>query len=1490
MTDTATFSKTDRESGSELTDKLRAAARGSASWDVVHRPSAPSSFPTRLVAAQKSVRRLERELSRLKSKEGGERSRDATLLELRSNMRVLRAAVRALSTGSEELVRLPRVVLPAERDEPRAAAVAARYVRTVDWVFSESTYRVFIEALQLLEPLELGELWSSAAFLSFVLAETVLEKAFSLLRSPDESTDPAISTCLRSLIAVKNAAWDPLIEPLIIFDATLRQDPAETYPAMDFESRELYRKRVAFIARQSDYTESHVAQCALDLAREASLNPPLDPRIRLRRTHVGYYLADTGFPLLASRIEFHPRPIDRARAFIREHADDFYITGTQLVAIFFLAILLFPILTKIGSFSSFIATLVFMLLPVMQCAVDLVNTAVTTVFDPEPLPKLDFSKLVPREFATLVAVPTLLLKEEQVRELVTDLEVRFLANRDPHIHFALLTDLPDSIVKPHKNDTHPLVELTVKLINGLNARYASSHNGSFLLLHRHRTFNVRQGVWMGWERKRGKLLDLNKLLAGEFDAFPIKAGPLDVLTGIRYVLTLDSDTQLPRKGAARLIGTIAHPLNQAIIDPDRRVVVEGYGILQPRIGVSVHSASRSRLAALYSGQSGFDIYARAVSDAYQDLYHEGSFTGKGIYEASVFHSVLDGRFPRNSLLSHDLIEGAFLRAGLVTDTELIDDYPSHWSAYSRRKHRWVRGDWQIVQWLLRRVPDESGKWVPSPISTISRWKIFDNLRRSLVEPAAMVLFVAGWLGLPGGPLYWTLASLGMIFFPAFVQFALSMSRALFGEQKGKAGEAITGFRKALMVSIITLALLPHQTLLAIDAIVRSLVRRLITGARLLEWETAAQAESKSARRTQVDRYLGLTPLLAFGFAALVFFVKPHGSSILVAAPILILWACANDISSWLNAPPQEQGKRLDGADGEYLRGHALRIWRYFHQFGRDRHNYLIPDNVEEEGLREAARISPTNVGLLLNARQAACVFGFLTVPEFAADTEMSLATIERLRKNHGHLYNWYDTHTLQPLGDNPFVSSVDSGNFLASLYTLRAGALDLLKRPLLPPETFTGIRAHWQLMQSQVKLPPALARLGLPKPKAKVRAWIEWLEAAQTAFAGSEASPKLRHGIEDAWWYEETQTRINAILALVADYLPWLMPEFSGVPQLTAQSGKKDAAFYSFDEAESFSRTLQTSLSRAEGTATPSDDAAERLRIRLPLATQKLLALAARLQSIADAAERLANAMDFKFLTDPGREILSIGYESGKGKLYDACYDLLASEARVATFLAVARDEIPQQSWIKLGRDHAHAYGRFVLLSWTGTMFEYLMPALWMRTYPETLIANTLQASVSVQRDFGRDHGLPWGISESGYAQKDEAGHYGYHAFGIPQIALSAEASAGPVVAPYATFLALSIDSPEALKNLRRMESSGWVGAYGFYEAADYKASNRKPELVCEWMAHHQGMSFLAVLNLMHDNVVQEWFHSNPVVQSAELILHETPVSRGVLRAKMKEQ
>jgi len=1492
MIDTVTIPETEPPLTEAMLERLRNAVHEAALWDVVHRPATGSEFPERARSARRVLNALEVQLARLSNTvqpnaTSDEALRHSALQEARQNLRMLRSAITGVSENAQGVAILPRVVI-AMQETPRAAALADLYLRTVEGDFSVPSFVFFLEALQNHEPLTLNELWNLPAFLGFSLLEALLDDLESMLHSANTEVAPAVLLRLKSLRSIDMADWTFLIEPLIVFDALLRQDPAQSYPLMDFDSREAYRKRVAFIASHSDFTESEVAKAALDLAQESarqSLNEPnsKDIRILLRRTHVGYYLIDKGFVQLAARTSFHPHFSDRFRAFLRTHADDFYISGIQITTIFFIAALVLPPLPH-ASLAASLATALLLILPAMQCAVDLVNNMITSILDPMPLPKLDFSTGIPTECTTLVTVPTLLLNEKQVRRLVTDLEVRYLANRDRNLHFALLTDLADSVTKPRDKDSDPLVKLATQLVDELNTKYAHAARGSFLLLHRHRVFNRKQGVWMGWERKRGKLLDLNKLMMGEFDAFPIKAGNLHALDKVRYVLTLDSDTQLPRGSAAKLIGAIAHPLNQAVIDPTTRMVTEGYGILQPRIGIAVQSASRSRLAAIYSGQHGFDIYTRAISDAYQDLYGEGIFTGKGIYEAETLHKVLNHRFPRNSLLSHDLIEGAYARAGLASDIELIDDYPSHLNAYNRRKHRWVRGDWQIAQWMFSRVPEESGRRAHNPISDVSRWKIFDNLRRSLVEPFTFILFVAGWLGMPGGPLYWTCVSLLLLVFPTLVRLGFGLGRAFLSDRKGGVREAISGFGQSMLAALFNLVFLPHQTLLCVDAIVRALVRSFITGERLLEWETAAEAESRQMVRSAVDRYLVFVPLVAGGVAGIIFAFSPNHNAILIAAPILALWVFSVPIAAWLNAPPREERRRLNHGERNFLLSHALRIWRYFDQFGKENHNYLIPDNVEEDGLREAPRVSPTNIGLLLNARQAACEFGFLTIPEFVELTQRSLATIARLEKHRGHLYNWYDTQTLEPLGEAPFVSTVDSGNFAASLYTLHSGVLQLGKMPMITHELFAGLHTHWLLMESDGKLFDALTRCSLPQADAPFSTWIAWLPEADAALVAA-----CEH--DDGWWLHETRRRVSAMRALLGEYMPWMLTEYAPLRELPELSVDVEAEAPSIDEAPAFTQALHERLNQAIPMLVERPQLhalAERLGASLYTARERQQALAEALRRLALDSERLAEETEFAFLVSPDRKVLSIGYDVRGHKLHDACYDMMASEARIATFLAIARDELPQQSWFKLSREHTRAFGRFALLSWSGTMFEYLMPSLWMRSYSHTLISRTLAACVQIQRTFAGTLKLPWGISESGASMRNDSGHYHYHAYGIPQISLWPDANAGPVVSPYSSFLALSVDSLEAVGNLRHMESAGWTGAFGFYEAADYSVTQGKAILVREWMAHHLGMSLLAMLNLLHDNVVQRWFHANPLIQATELVLHEKPVSIAVLEAKLK--
>ena len=1469
--------------------RVQNGARVVASWDVIHRPSAPGNFDGRIHSAASSLAQLEKQLAHDAGKPTEQEAQAAMprpgLHELRAQMRLLRMALASVADRQAFIGTLPRAVFAEHREEPRVAAAASAYLHIVDGAFAPATFCAFVEALQARDPLTLDELWSISAFLQFALLESLLRDAFALLRQKTESVS-AFSPRLSSLQSISQVDWVSLIEPLIVFDAVLREDPARAYAKMDFESRNTYRNRIADIARRSNASELDVAKAALELARQCSQQPAGDPRMQQRRMHIGYYLVDKGFSRLASQVGFHPTLGWRARTWIRNSGEDFYIGGVLALSFIALAVVLFPVLSQFNRVSALIFAFLLLLPSAMQIAVDLMNRFVTDMFAPESLPKLDFSKGIPDDCATVVVVPSLLLNEPQVHELVNSLEVRFLANRQVNLHFALATDLRDSVTKPKDGDSDPLVDLAVRLIDDLNAKYASPRNGSFLLLHRHRIFNRRQGVWMSWERKRGKLLDLNNLLTGQHDAFPIKAGPVEKLRGIRYVLTLDSDTQLPRGSAERLVGAMAHPLNQAVIDPKLRIVTSGYGILQPRIGVTVRSALRSRLAAIFSGQSGFDIYTRAVSDAYQDLFGEGIFTGKGIYEVASVHAVLNRRFPRDALLSHDLIEGAYARAGLISDVELIDDYPSHYSAYSRRQHRWLRGDWQIAQWIFSRVPDESGHWGANPISAISRWKIFDNLRRSLIEPSLLILFVAGWIRLPGGPLYWTIAGVCLLSFPILLELGLGLSRAIAARNKGQFIEALSSFGRGALQPLLHLVLLFHQTFLTIDAVLRSLVRRFITGERTLEWETAAQAEAQSDQKGVVDRYLAVMPFTAVALAIAIQLFAARHDAILIAAPLLVAWGFSGFVAAWLNRRPYEMSQHLDGEDQEFLSLHALRCWRYFSQFSSARHNYLIPDNVVEEKLREAARVSPTNIGLLLNARQAACELGFLTLPQFASLTSRTLGSIARLETLHGHLYNWYDTETLHALGPEPFLSSVDSGNLLASLYTLRAGLRSLEQKPLVHPHLFSSVRAHWRLMHAQKRLPSSLAALRVPRDSASISVWARWLSEAEAVLTKeSRAHPK------QIPWLSETLEQVSAVGALLRDDLPWLLPEYGALHKPLRFTVPRSRSSLSLVDAIPFAEKLATHIadSRAALAALPGEQrSAEDLHQSLESALQNLRALLAELRAMQLEVDRLIAAMDFAFLVSPDRQVLTIGYDVAKGRLTDACYDMFASEARIATFLTIARGDLPQRSWFKLEREHVGAFGRFVPVSWTGTMFEYLMPSLWMRGSRGSLIARTEAACVYIQREFARTLRIPWGISESGSATLNDAGDYGYRAYGVPRIALSPEATAGPVISPYSTFLALCADPAEAIRNLRRMESAGWVGPYGFYEAADFTQSTRNPVLVREWMAHHQGMSLLAATNLLSDNVIQRWFHANPVVQAAELLLQEEPVSLWVLRARPK--
>ncbi len=1370
-------------------------------------------------------------------------------LELLESTRMLEAAIVSTSSAAEAFRALPHIHQQHTHTLPRITSLAEAYLWRAGGIWSPESLSLYVHQLERTRPLALDEVLLLPQALKLAQLEFILDRAeetFADGPMPPIEHSP-FSAPLHSMRRLNQYEWRALLESLIPFHPILRDDPAGAFAAMEEETRHAYYLAVAHLARFADADEIQTAQAALELAREAQRVGEIDPRRALRTQHIGFYLLAEGVAELKQRIGFHAPAADRLRTWLRRHNEDVYILSAMILSLALIIAIIAP-LVPTHAFWPLMGALLLTILPVTQGAVELVNALVLSIFKAEALPKMDYSKGIPAHASTLVVVPTLLLREAQVQELFEDLEARYLSNEDPHLHFAILSDLPDTAALPPPDERDPLVRLALNLTENLNAKYAQGRGGRFLLLHRYRAFNARQGVWMGWERKRGKLLDLNKLLLHAFDSFPIKSGPLHVLEGIRYVITLDSDTQLPRATAARLVGTLTHPLNQAIVDPRSRVVTSGYGILQPRVGVSVSSASRSHLAAIYSGETGFDIYTRAVSDVYQDLFGEGIFTGKGIYDVKVLHDVLDRRFPRNALLSHDLIEGAYVRAGLVTDVEVIDDYPSQHHAHARRRHRWIRGDWQILRWLFGRVPDESGKLVPNPVSFISQWKIFDNLRRSLIEPFTFLMLVLGWFILPGGARYWTLVTVLLLLLPALVQFVIDLGKALAGFSFAATRSALTRFTSSLAFALIHLTFLAHQMMLSVDAIVRTLIRSLYSGQRLLEWETAAQSES-SHQRNSLDTYLHLCPVLALALGAALFRLDHH--ALWFAAPILFLWIVAPLVARWLSSSPRPIAGPLTAEDQSFLSEHALLLWRFYADFGGPENRWLIPDNVEERDLLQVRKLSPTNLGMLLNARQAACELGFLTIPEFVEASLGTLATYDLLEKHRGHIFNWYDIETLKAVPPLT-ISTVDSGNLAASFYTLHAGCLDLLKHPLLTPDSFAALDpAH---------------RNSTPTPNQGINQALDWLFDERTApFTGPT----------QAWPDAERARRRQALRSTVEHYLPWLLPEFSSLRTFHPAFNASLPAIEHLDERL---REIASALAAA-----PDSTPTQALAARLPLASEHILQLQRDLKTLIDRSEFFAESMQYGFLFVPERQLLSIGYDGANHELHSACYDLLASEARIASFLAVAKGDIPQQAWFRLDRSHVLVRGRATLLSWTGTMFEYMMPALWMRSFPNTLLVNALESVVRIQR--GHVRGIPWGISESGFASTDAQGRYGYQAWGIPKVALKYGAEDGPVISPYSTFLALPLLRKEGLANLRRMAALGWTGAYGFYEAADYTGNPKEPQLVRSWMAHHQGMALLAVTNLLRGNIFQTWFHSNPRVRAAELLLHEKALSKETLEA-----
>ncbi|HEY2929564.1 glucoamylase family protein, partial [Piscinibacter sp.] len=1271
----------------------------------------------------------------------------------------------------------------------------------------------------------------------------------------------SVSNSIGSLRLLGSMDWREFVETLSVVEQTLREDPADVYARMDFATRDNYRHAVEKMAKSSALSEVELARVAVRLAGDSAARGTGDDP---RRAHVGHYLIGTGQGELeqAARVRIGVGPQWRraaARRPLRVYAGS--VIGLTLLlgagAALWATQGLQTDVTALRPGAWLLVPAGVLLLATSQLAMALANWAAGLLTRPRALPRMDFSFGIPAASRTLVAVPTMLGSEKGIEDLVEALEVRFLANRDAQLHFGLLTDFHDAPQETMPDD-EALLRLAREKIEALNRKYAPATSRApsaerFFLFHRPRRWNARERVWMGYERKRGKLADLNALLrgrvaAGPGERFSLIVGDTAPLWGVRYVITLDTDTQLPRDAAWQFVGTMAHPLNRPRFSADDHTpcVVEGYAILQPRVGVSLPGTTRSRYARLFGGEPGIDPYTRTVSDVYQDVFGEGSFIGKGIYDVDAFEYVLGGRLPENRILSHDLLEGCYARSGLLSDVQLFEESPTRYDADVSRRHRWMRGDWQIMAWLMPRLRwPTRGK---NPLSALSRWKILDNLRRSLAPSALTLLLLLGWSVLQPAWL-WTLWCIAILFVPPLIAFVVDVLRK--PESLGPRqhlGACVPSALRHLGQAALTLTCLPYEAAFSLDAVLRTLARLWITRRRLLEWQASADVAPRVEPGGLADllhtlKTMAIAPALALASGVGLAVWRPE--SLAVAWPILLLWLASPAIVWWLDRPLQRRVSAVSAEQTLFLRLLARRTWAFFDTYVGSADHWLPPDNVQEHPVaRIAHRTSPTNMGFSLLANLSAHDFGYITLGQLIARTSNALDTFERMEKYQTHFYNWYDTQTLQPLRP-AYVSSVDSGNLAGHLLTLRAGLEALADEMPQLSRLLAGLRDTLTLLQR------AVGKEHAGNPLIRFEVLLANAQAAEPSLSEPGALEPV----------------FNDLATCAAEVLDWVAPDSAATIDVGAMTEAQRWAIALDAQCRAALAELQL---LAPAATVPNGSAGWDGSARL--------ARGATLRHLGARAGALAE-MDYGFLYDPARSLMTIGYNVDEHRRDSGHYDLLASEIRLCSFVAVAQGHAPQESWFALGRLLTSAGGEPILLSWSGSMFEYLMPMLVMPSYENTLLDQSIRAAVERQIHYGRQRGVPWGISESGYNATDTSLNYQYRAFGVPGIGLKRGLAEDLVVAPYATVMALMVEPKAACQNLQRLASEGLTGTFGYYEAIDYTPS-RVPRgqtgaVVRSFMAHHQGMSLLAIAHLLLGQPMQRRFEADPQLKATLLLLQE---------------
>jgi cyclic beta-1,2-glucan synthetase len=1310
--------------------------------------------------------------------------------------------------------------------------------------------------------------------------------------------------CGNAFTSLRNLAlfdWREIFEKISRVEQILRLDPSGIYPGVDFATRNSCRGAIEEIALASRKSEDEIAEQVIDLATQAKRETTSDDC----RSHVGTWLTGDGRAELARLFAFREAFRHRFLAWISAHHTLVYFLGIGLFFTLIMCLLIIFVPSPSPGSSGwssviFPGMLLLLIIPVSQLAIEVVNYLIMRILPPRSMAKMDFADSgIPDNYRTLVVVPMMLVNRETVINEVEKLEIRYLANKEPNLLYSLFSDYIDSTTRSSEDDSS-LLQTAQHSIEALNQRHGGER---FLLFHRQRIWSESEQKFIGWERKRGKLEELNCLIDGtrpETAPHLVYVGNPDHLKNVRFIITLDSDTQLPHTTARRMVETLAHPLNQPRFDEAGRIIAGSYTIIQPRVSPTLASTSSSVFSRLFADAIGIDPYTAAISNVYQDLSGEGSYQGKGIYDVRAFSRILSGRFPEERVLSHDLIEGAYARVGLASDIELFDDFPQGYQSYTRRVHRWIRGDWQIAGWIFPRVPLADGGRGPNPLSSLNRWKIIDNLRRSLLPVASVALLVSSWfVSSRMGILASLLVTIQLIFHPLAQPFTMvTTHNGLKYFDLKKIGHDIVR-------ALADAAMLPYQGVVALDAIVRVGYRRMISRRRLLEWTAqatqTAQTTHGSSSRCQSFFVAGLAlgSLFSIAFGLTIFFVKPE--SLLLALPWLTLWLFSPLIGWLLNLRSVEQkdSSPLPEADHRLLRQIGRRTWHYFATFVSDETSWLPPDNYQVAHQdRLAMRTSPTNIGLWLASALAAHDSGYLTIDQVLARLTKTIATLGRLDRYKGHLFNWYDIKTLAPL-EPRYVSTVDSGNLLGALWTLEQGVQELVHAPLLDSKTFAGLADTGELLKQGATLKSTASFC----QQTLDSLLTDWHAAASTVTELLSLQDRtmidVTSVIADAAetpWAEELGKQAAASALVVDRYLTWARILAEKSEEELAPLGKPAVLAIRKDLARAPSLSLLAegsidSILRLKVIRQKSPDTYPALtewfdRILAAFGTAQWLAgetLAVAEQLIA-GIHSLAAETDMRFLYDHRRKLFAIGYNVSTNRLDGSSYDLLASESRLGSFIAIARSDVPLEHWFSLGRPYGAIGRKRVLLSWTGTMFEYLMPLLFQHSYPHSLLDKAAREAVAVQIDYGFTHDVPWGISESAFADLDLDKTYQYKAFGVPALGLKRGMDEQPVIAPYATLLALNLAPKAVLQNLKKLIDFELLGDYGYFEAMDFSrraqrehaGKARKRGVVIEaYMAHHQGMAFLALTNFLHDNPFPRRFHRDSRVRAFEALLQE---------------